>query len=154
MSVVVITEQIMERTTHVLAENGGAALFIDYGEDFAQADTLRGLQRHAMVSWLAEPGEVDLSCDVDFAQLKEVVKKSGSARGVLAHGPVTQGEFLSAMGIEVRLGALLDSPSITDKQAMLLYDSYRRLTDPEQMGRKYKALAVVGKSHQGPAVGF
>ena len=143
----------MERTTRRLDEHGGAALFIDYGEDYPQPDTLRGLQRHAMVSWLAEPGEVDLSADVDFAQMKETVNRTGS-EGVRTHGPITQGTFLSAMGIEVRLGALLDSPAITDKQAMLLYDSYRRLTDPEQMGRKYKALAVVGKSHQGPAIGF
>ena len=47
------------------------------------------------------------------------------------------------MGIETRLMSLLDQDSINDDQAMALYDSYRRLVDPEQMGRKYKVLACI-----------
>ena len=33
---------------------GGAALFIDYGEDFAQDDTLRAFKRHEQVHVLSE----------------------------------------------------------------------------------------------------
>jgi len=146
--------QIVQQVAERVARTGGAALFVDYGEDYAQGDSLRGLKRHALVHALAEPGEVDLSTDVDFAALKEAV---AGVEGVRAFGPMRQGEFLSAMGIETRLQALLDGKEgggLTDKQALLLYDSYRRLVDPEQMGRKYKVLALVSSKHQGPAIAF
>lgn len=146
--------QIVQQVAERVARTGGAALFVDYGEDHAQGDSLRGLKRHALVHALAEPGEVDLSTDVDFAAVKEAV---AGVEGVRAFGPMPQGEFLSAMGIETRLQALLDGGEgggLTDKQALLLYDSYRRLVDPEQMGRKYKVLALVSSKHQGPAIAF
>lgn len=143
--------QIVRQVAERVAKHGGAALFIDYGEDETQPDTLRGLRAHAMVDVRSEPGNVDLSADVDFGALKRAVADVKGARAV---GPIPQGQFLSALGIEVRLNALLDSPKISDKQALLLYDSYRRLVDPEQMGRKYKVIAIVGDSHQGPPVGF
>jgi NADH dehydrogenase [ubiquinone] 1 alpha subcomplex assembly factor 7 len=146
--------QIVQQVAERVARTGGAALFVDYGEDHAQGDSLRGLKRHALVHALSEPGEVDLSTDVDFAAIKEAV---AGVEGVRAFGPMPQGEFLSAMGIETRLQALLDGKEgggLTDKQALLLYDSYRRLVDPEQMGRKYKVLALVSSKHQGPAIAF
>ena len=146
--------QIVQQVAERVARTGGAALFVDYGEDHAQGDSLRGLKRHALVHALAEPGEVDLSTDVDFAAVKEAVAR---VEGVRAFGPMPQGEFLSAMGIETRLQTLLDGKEgggLTDKQALLLYDSYRRLVDPEQMGRKYKVLALVSSKHQGPAIAF
>lgn len=142
---------IFKRVAERIAKFGGAALFIDYGEDETQADTLRGLKAHSMVDVRSEPGLVDLSADVDFSALRMVAEK---VPGVRVHGPVPQGHFLSALGIEVRLNALLDSPGIDDKQALDLYDSYRRLVDPEQMGRKYKVIAIVADKHQGPAVGL
>merc|ERR1712070_779985 len=68
----------------------------------------------------------------------------GESRGaVKCFGPMPQGLFLSAMGIETRLMNLLEQEDINDEQAMALYDSYRRLVDPEQMGRKYKVLACL-----------
>ncbi|EWM26639.1 Putative S-adenosyl-L-methionine-dependent methyltransferase MidA [Nannochloropsis gaditana] len=148
--------QLAQHVAERVSRTGGAALFVDYGEDMAQGDTLRGLKMHALVHPLAEPGEVDLSADVDFQGLREAV---AHVEGLRVFGPMSQGEFLSAMGIEARLQALLggegeERSGLTDRQALLLYDSYRRLVDPEQMGRKYKVLAFVAKSHQGPAVAF
>merc|ERR1719235_1726678 len=124
---------------------------------------------------LEDPGDVDLSVDVDFSLLKKVAENPGadqfndvlppnnddsiqgldtskveknenndeSTGKVKCYGPIPQGLFLSAMGIETRLMSLLDQDSINDEQAMALYDSYRRLVDPEQMGRKYKVLACI-----------
>ena len=37
-----------------------------------------------------------------------------------------------------------------DEKAIRLYDSYRRLVETDQMGRKYKAMAVVSEKYQGP----
>ncbi len=146
--------QIVQQVAERVARTGGAALFVDYGEDHAQGDSLRGLKRHAHVDALSEPGEVDLSTDVDFSAVKDAVR---NVEGVRAFGPMPQGEFLSAMGIETRLQALLDGKGgegLSDRQALLLYDSYRRLVDPDQMGRKYKVLALLSTKHQGPAIAF
>ena len=143
--------QMAQHVAERVARTGGAALFVDYGEDYAQGDSLRGLKRHAHVDALSEPGRVDLSTDVDFAAIKTAV---AGMEGVRAFGPMPQGQFLSAMGIEARLQALLQSDAVSEKQALHLYDSYRRLVDPDQMGRKYKVLALVSTKHQGPAVAF
>ncbi len=143
--------QMVQHVAERVARTGGAALFIDYGEDYAQGDSLRGLKRHAHVDALSEPGRVDLSTDVDFAALKAAV---AGLDGVRAFGPMPQGQFLSAMGIEARLQALLEAEGVSEKQALHLYDAYRRLVDPDQMGRKYKVLALVSSKHQGPAVAF
>lgn len=143
--------QMAQHVAERVARTGGAALFVDYGEGYAQGDSLRGLKRHAHVDALSEPGRVDLSTDVDFGAIKTAVE---GMEGVRAFGPMPQGQFLSAMGIEARLQALLESDAVSEKQALHLYDSYRRLVDPDQMGRKYKVLALVSTRHQGPAVAF
>lgn len=43
---------------------GGTGLFIDYGEPFTAADTLRGFSKHTLVNALSEPGMVDVTADV------------------------------------------------------------------------------------------
>lgn len=52
----------------------GAALFIDYGENYTQSDTLRAFKQHRQVHFLEEPGQVDLTADVDFASFAHVAK--------------------------------------------------------------------------------
>ncbi|CAM9399153.1 unnamed protein product, partial [Ectocarpus fasciculatus] len=44
----------------------GAALFIDYGENYTQADTLRGYRKHVQKNFLSDPGQTDVTADVDF----------------------------------------------------------------------------------------
>ncbi|CAM9979606.1 unnamed protein product, partial [Phaeothamnion confervicola] len=53
-------------------EDGGGALFVDYGENHAQQDTLRAFKGHAEVPLLAEPGLADITADVDFGTLRRV----------------------------------------------------------------------------------
>ena len=61
-------------------------------------------------------------------------------------GPAGQGEFLKALGIEHRLGALLQQlDENNEKEQKLMYDlimAYERLTEPEEMGELYKVLAI------------
>lgn len=87
-----------------IGADGGAALLVDYGSSSPYVWSLRGIQKHAFVNPLLEPGEVDLSCDVDFASLAHAAHGSGVAA---AHGPLTQGQFLQNMGIGVRLQRLM-----------------------------------------------
>lgn len=66
---------------------------------------------HSILYWkcclqvLESPGTADLSAHVDFRALKRAVEASGVE--AVAHGPIPQGHFLKAMGLEARLEALL-----------------------------------------------
>ncbi|KAH9221795.1 putative S-adenosyl-L-methionine-dependent methyltransferase-domain-containing protein, partial [Leptodontidium sp. 2 PMI_412] len=84
----------------------GAAIILDYGPaDTIPTNSLRGIKAHQRVSPLSEPGLVDLSADVDFVALAEAAL--GASEGVEVYGPVEQGAFLRAMGIQERAEALI-----------------------------------------------
>eukprot|EP00985_Skeletonema_marinoi_P013153 scaffold6490_cov97-Skeletonema_marinoi.AAC.3 len=154
--------------------NGGAALLIDYGEDGASSrDTMRGFWRHTQVHPLSRPGEVDVTADVDFAALRESVnqrigleeslkrkhfadtgKVSSPSTNIEeekpinrpeAFGPVSQGQFLASMGIVQRVEKQIEADSTTDEQAYELYSALERLLAPDQMGERYKVLAIARK---------
>ncbi len=154
--------------------NGGAALLIDYGEDGASSrDTMRGFWRHTQVHPLSRPGEVDVTADVDFAALRESVnqrigleesvkRKYLTNEGQLppsstnagqekpsnppeAFGPVSQGQFLASMGIVQRVEKQIGADSTSDEQAYELYSALERLLAPDQMGERYKVLAIARK---------
>jgi SAM-dependent MidA family methyltransferase len=85
---------------------GVAALIIDYGHDHPSTASLRGIQKHTFVpNVLSEPGDIDLSIDVDFQTLRRY--GTSSSKDVLAFGPIPQGWFLKEMGIEARMEQLL-----------------------------------------------
>ncbi len=50
---------VVESISRKLSQSpGGAALFIDYGENYSQGDTLRGFRKHTQQHFLSEPGKV------------------------------------------------------------------------------------------------
>lgn len=55
-----------------------------------------------------------MTVDVNFGLLRRIV---AGVKGTQPHGPVGQGQFLREMGIEARLTALAEQPSVTDEQA-------------------------------------
>lgn len=131
-------EAVTTVARHVAAE-GGAGLFIDYGSTRSGfGDTLQALKRHAFVDALAEPGDADLTVHVDFARMAQ----AGLAAGAAAHGPVTQREFLLALGLQQRFEALLRRAAPT--QAETLAAGVERLIEPGStaMGELFKVLAV------------
>ena len=86
-----------------IVAHGGAALIIDYGHaETAPGDTLQAMRGHAFADPLAAPGEADLTAHVDFAALARRARAEGAA----VHGPITQGEFLLALGLLERAGRL------------------------------------------------
>jgi NADH dehydrogenase [ubiquinone] 1 alpha subcomplex assembly factor 7 len=134
-AVVEITREIARR----VAADGGAALLIDYGYVGPTfADTLQAVKGHAFADPLAEPGEADLTVHVDFARLAATARECGA----LVHGPVPQGDFLRALGIETRASALLARASAA--QAAEIDSALRRLTDDAAgaMGALFKVLAI------------
>lgn len=130
-------EQIMKR----MVECGKAAtLIIDYGKDEHMSDTLRGIRGHKFVDPLLSPGDIDLSAWVSFKQLRWALERLEIARRNLKWFPVmTQKEFLEWGGIDQRLAHVIKDEET--KSAMKILQSYRRLTDPAEMGENYKVFA-------------
>ncbi|MBL8543449.1 MAG: SAM-dependent methyltransferase [Hyphomonadaceae bacterium] len=119
-----------------LHANPGRALFIDYGYVRPEgADTLQALKNHTKVDPLETPGEADLTAHVDFARVAHLAREAG----LDVHGPVTQGEFLRGLGIEVRAEALKRAnPDHAERVAREL----RRLTHSDEMGALFKVICL------------
>jgi len=130
-----------------LATDGGAALIVDYG--YAVPDgrpTLQALRRHAAQDVLAEPGLADLTAHVDFGALGRAAREAGAE----AWGPVTQGDFLEALGITARAERL--AAGADPEQAAEIRAARRRLTAREEMGALFKVLGLAAPG-LGPLAG-
>ena len=135
--------QILAKTVaERLARDGGAALIIDYGyETPAFAETLQAVCRHGFADPLADPGEADLSVQVDFGGLARAAR----AGGARVHGPVSQGAFLRSLGIEARAEAL--RRRATPAQAADLDAALARLVTPGMaehsgMGELFRVICL------------
>jgi len=122
----------------------GAALIIDYGYvESAPGDTFQGLKNHAYVPPLIDPGEADLTAHVDFAALARATNAAASC------GPVEQGAFLRALGIEARANVLMTNAESHHQQDIKA--ALKRLTDPTAMGSLFKVMALTSKNIPAPA---
>jgi SAM-dependent MidA family methyltransferase len=131
-----------------IARQGGAALVIDYGHaESAFGDTLQAVRGHTFADPLENPGEADLTAQVDFAAVATWVQRQGAA----TQGPVAQGEFLRRLGIEQRAARL--KANATPQQAAAIDAALARLTGPDQMGELFKVLAICDPK-LGPLPGF
>ncbi len=119
-----------------LAGTGGAALIVDYGHDRpGSGDTLQAVLRHRRADPWQAPGSRDLTAHVDFAALAEAARGEGAR----VFGPVTQGEWLEAIGIQLRAAIL--AKAAPERRAEIAA-ARERLTAPAQMGSLFKVLAV------------
>ena len=116
---------------------------VDYGA-WAEVtgDTLQAVRDHAPWPVLGAPGEADLSSHVDFRALAEAACAAGAA----VYGPVPQGPFLRAMGIDLRIARLLERA--TPAQRRELRAALFRLTDGGAMGELFKVLALAGPARR------
>jgi len=126
-----------------IARHGGGALIIDYGAaEQTGRSSLQAVSKHSAVDSFERPGEVDLTAHVDFGALRMV----GAAQGLTAFGPTGQGDFLQAMGIDLRAAQLKHRADAA--QAVAIDTALARLTDAAQMGQLFKALALVAPDLQ------
>jgi len=131
-----------------ISQDDGAALIIDYGPaQSGPGDSLQAVSDHDSHAVLDRPGEIDLTAHVDFYTLARVAKETGIA----AHGPVTQGSFLEALGIDLRAAALAEHA--TPAQQQDLRTATDRLVSPDQMGELFKVMALT-RADQHPPAGF
>ena len=141
---------VMGRLAARLAAQGGAALVIDYGHARSGfGDTLQAVRHHAYADPLADPGEADLTAHVDFALLAS----AGRSAGATVLGPVLQGDFLRALGIDARAATL--KRRATPAQAGAINAAVARLTGSGegQMGALFKVLGL-GAPGLPPLPGF
>ncbi|KAF7301121.1 Protein arginine methyltransferase NDUFAF7 [Mycena indigotica] len=120
----------------------GCGLIIDYGNAQASSNSFRAFKNHAIVDPFNEPGNCDLTANVDFAHLTEAV-----ADIVPVHGPLPQSRFLTDMGLNMRVEALsrkCQTPE--EKEALILRSTADRLVDEKGMGSQYKILGLGGKA--------
>jgi SAM-dependent MidA family methyltransferase len=121
--------------------NSGAALVIDYGHPrSAIGDTFQAVRGHRYDNPLTAPGLADLSAHVDFEALAAAVASFGTR----VHGPVDQGSFLLALGIEKRAANL--KIKADPEKAAAVSIALERLTASNKtgMGALFK---VLGLSH-------
>ncbi|MEM7025637.1 MAG: SAM-dependent methyltransferase [Pseudomonadota bacterium] len=139
-----MARQIGER----ISAHGGVALLVDYGASAeVTGDTLQAVRSHAPCSALSTPGDADLSSHVEFQALAAAARDGGAA----VYGPVPQGPFLRAMGIDVRVARLLERA--TPDQRRQLRAALFRLTDGTTMGELFKVL-VLADPKAPPPPGF
>lgn len=120
----------------LIREASGAALLIDYGRDRpGPGDTLQALKRHEKVEPLSTPGEADLTQWADFPVVLEAAVRSGAD----VTGCRGQGDFLRALGVEVRAQRLVQS---RPDAAAVIERQLHRLTAPDQMGDLFKAACI------------
>jgi SAM-dependent MidA family methyltransferase len=127
---------IIAQITQRIADHGGAAIVVDYGDWRSKGDTFQAVQNHAPCDPLADPGAADLTAHVDFAAL-------AAAATCAATPMVEQATLLHRLGIGPRAQVLaekLDEQGSEDALQSHLA-AYRRLTEPSEMGTLFKATA-------------
>ena len=118
-----------------LLKQSGAFLCVDYGYETGGGDTLQALFDGNPSHPLSHVGDADLTCHVNFGQLKTL----STEQGLGTMGPLPQGHFLKSLGINKRAEMLKrHNPS----QRATVEAAYTRLTHPQQMGDLFKAMAV------------
>lgn len=110
----------------LLKLGNGSGLIVDYGDDHHFGDSLRGFYKHRIVDPLHQPGLTDLTANVNFSKLKEIMNPFCKS-----YGPISQRDFLLKMGIEIRKQKLKNIDQSVD-----------RLISPLGMGNQYKFLGI------------
>ncbi|THH35955.1 class I SAM-dependent methyltransferase [Aliishimia ponticola] len=117
-----------------IAQFGGAALLIDYGDWRSLGDTLQALHQHQPVHPLADPGHADLTAHVDFEAIANACAPARYSR------VTPQGIFLERLGITARAQAL--ARNLTGAALDAHIAAHRRLTHPDEMGNLFKVIGL------------
>ena len=127
-----------------------SGLLIDYGySERAYGDSFQAIKDHKFNDPLCEPGLADVTAHVDFSSL---VRDAATKVGLATKGPVTQRDFLIALGVRERAGQLMQAQEkMIDAQQFMT--GLQRLIEPDQMGSLFKVVALSGAG-QPPVPGF
>jgi NADH dehydrogenase [ubiquinone] 1 alpha subcomplex assembly factor 7 len=139
-----VSISVMTTIAERLQQHGGAALIVDYGHaDHGIGETLQAVRKHRYHDILADPGAADITAHVDFAALAAAAHPHAAL-----YGPVTQGNFLQSLGIELRAQQLMQRA--TDAQRRDIGSAMHRLIDPAEMGTLFRVLASCDRDLAAP----
>jgi SAM-dependent MidA family methyltransferase len=138
-------EEVVRQIAGRLAEYGGVALFIDYGHaKSGPGDTLQAVRAHKFAPVLVDPGEQDLTAHVDF----EAVGTAAREAGAVVTDVVTQGQWLTRLGIDTRAQSLARAhPERADE----IEAARKRLCEHNQMGDLFKIIGIHSPDWPPPA---
>jgi len=139
-------QDVIAEIAHRFREHKGRALIIDYGHGrSAFGDTFQAMRHHASWPVLSKPGLADVTAHVDFAALA----RKARSEDVRADGPVMQRDFLTRLGLRVRLEALMNSVDGEEKREAIR-SAALRLVDADGMGSLFKVLSISPKGASAP----
>lgn len=131
-----LTTAIFTQILEALKGQSGYALIIDYGYvEAPEGPTVQAYRGNKRVSIYDQPGKTDLSAYVDFEHLSALAEQH------YIYGPVTQAQYLTQLGLETRVGQVLDKVENPHK----ILRSARILIDPVAMGGIFKVLGVASQ---------
>lgn len=136
-----IVRDIAER----IAESGGVALIIDYGEKESTELTFRAFREQQQVDPFQDLGQCDLTADVDFGFLQ---REAETIEGIKAYGPITQSSFLTLMGIGERFRQLYSV--VPEEQQDKVIAAHNFLCSPDEMGDRFKVMCICRKEDPVP----
>lgn len=119
-----------------LERQGGVLMVIDYG--YAQpglGSTLQAVKNHQFADPFENPGDHDLTAHVNFMEMANLARM----RNLRVSGPVNQGAWLEALGINQRAAGLADA---TPARADEIFAARNRLVNDDEMGSLFKILAI------------
>ena len=120
----------------------GLWLITDYGlharEYYSSSrpdGTLRGYRKHQLLAeeLLSSPGEIDLTCHVNWTLLKDLAP----ALGLRVHDFTDQMRFLTALAVP-----MLKTISNPDPRELRWLRQFQTLTHPAQLGSKFQTLQL------------
>ncbi|MGE0179252.1 MAG: class I SAM-dependent methyltransferase [Sphingomonas sp.] len=139
------TVAIVDALARRLVVQGGIALVVDYGYvGPSGGDTLQAVSRHAFASPWEAPGSRDLTAHVAFG----AIAAAAASTAARIFGPVTQGRWLQALGIDARANMLANA---TTARVDEIEAARARLVDSEAMGSLFKVMALGAPSWPEPA---
>ena len=127
-------EAIAQDIGRRIAQSGGAALCVDYGDDLSRANSFQAVKAHDHTDPLQDPGQADLTAHVAFDPLAK------SARPARASALTPQGVFLERLGITQRAQSL--AAHLSGDALDMHIAAHKRLTHPQEMGTLFKVLAL------------
>ncbi|MBK9082370.1 MAG: SAM-dependent methyltransferase [Rhizobiales bacterium] len=139
MEVSLVAQGVAATLGRRLAEQGGAALIVDYGYAHgAFGETLQALRAHAYVDPLKSVGEADVTAHVDFGALTRAAREAGAA----VYGPIGQGELLLRLGLVPRAERLGRDADEAGRASLVAAMNRLAGTGAGEMGALFKAIAV------------
>ncbi|CAF0759217.1 unnamed protein product [Rotaria sordida] len=140
---------MMQNICKHVKTHGGSALIGDYGHWGEKEDTFRGFRKHEVVDALSDPGNIDITADVDF---EELALSGTQISNVQFYGPISQRNFLYNLGIDIRATTLARDKTPEEQKEIL--SAVEKLVSPNHMGERFIYLCVQNENNKKTPAGF